>query len=243
VVDTDSVPTMHTEPSEDLLASLTRYTQGREGATGSIPAVPDQAAPGLPTRAPGTGSAIPTRGDIGTTAPPLPPHMPGIPTRGDIGAGAAARGAPGQGAGAAPAGPGGPGNPPPAWLTATPPPAPPPPRRPATTGSNSTLGSLLAGLSQPGFSPGPPASGHAPPAPPPGGGAGVTSGGLTRRVRGAQMPTTNPVAVRRPSSGPDPAAPPPPGRTPPPTRSADAVYSFLTNFSAGVQRGLDETRR
>jgi hypothetical protein len=57
------------------------------------------------------------------------------------------------------------------------------------------------------------------------------------------MPTTNPVAVRRPSSGPDPAAPPPPGRTPPPTRSADAVYSFLTNFSAGVQRGLDETRR
>jgi hypothetical protein len=56
------------------------------------------------------------------------------------------------------------------------------------------------------------------------------------------MPTTNPVAVRRPSSGPATAAPPP-GRTPPPTRSADAVYSFLTNFSAGVQRGLDETRR
>ena len=50
--------------------------------------------------------------------------------------------------------------------------------------------------------------------------------------------------VRRPSTGPVPAAAPPPGRTPPPpTRSADAVYSFLTNFSAGVQRGLDETRR
>jgi hypothetical protein len=25
--------------------------------------------------------------------------------------------------------------------------------------------------------------------------------------------------------------------------SADAVYSFLTSFSAGVQRGLDESRR
>jgi hypothetical protein len=25
-------------------------------------------------------------------------------------------------------------------------------------------------------------------------------------------------------------------------RSADAVYSFLTSFTAGVQRGLDESR-
>jgi hypothetical protein len=33
-----------------------------------------------------------------------------------------------------------------------------------------------------------------------------------------------------------------PSQTPPPARSADAVYSFLTNFSAGVQRGIDETR-
>ena len=57
------------------------------------------------------------------------------------------------------------------------------------------------------------------------------------------MPNTNPVGVRRQAAGPAtaPAAPQPP-RSPEPTRSADAVYSFLTNFSAGVQRGLDETR-
>jgi hypothetical protein len=30
---------------------------------------------------------------------------------------------------------------------------------------------------------------------------------------------------------------------PEPTRSADDVYGFLTSFTAGVQRGLDETRR
>jgi hypothetical protein len=80
----------------------------------------------------------------------------------------------------------------------------------------------------------------------------MTSGGLTRRVRGAQLPTTNPLAVRR-AAGPaaaapgggfaPPAAPAMPPRTPPEARSADAVYSFLTNFSAGVQRGLDETRQ
>jgi hypothetical protein len=74
----------------------------------------------------------------------------------------------------------------------------------------------------------------------------MTSGGLTRRVRGAQLPTTNPLAVRRNASeslaGMAAPMPPMPVRTPPPARSADAVYSFLTNFSAGVQRGLDETR-
>jgi hypothetical protein len=45
---------------------------------------------------------------------------------------------------------------------------------------------------------------------------GITSGGLTRRVRGAQMPATQPLSLRRsggdghpPASGPPPAAPPP----------------------------------
>jgi hypothetical protein len=48
------------------------------------------------------------------------------------------------------------------------------------------------------------------------------------------------VAAATPAMPAMPAMPP---RTPPPARSADAVYSFLTNFSAGVQRGLDETRQ
>jgi hypothetical protein len=79
----------------------------------------------------------------------------------------------------------------------------------------------------------------------------MTAAGLARRVRGAQMPTTSPHQVRR--TGPQPAAPsgargpqlqPPPAlRGSPASPSADAVYSFLTSFSAGVQRGLDESRR
>jgi hypothetical protein len=34
----------------------------------------------------------------------------------------------------------------------------------------------------------------------------------------------------------------PPAQAPRQPRSADDVYSFLTSFSAGVQRGLDETQ-
>ena len=80
--------------------------------------------------------------------------------------------------------------------------------------------------------------------------AGGTDAGppLTRRVRGAQMPTTNPMSLRR-MTGEHPVAPggptaQPPDRAQPPrqTRSADDVYSFLTSFTAGVQRGLDDSR-
>jgi signal transduction histidine kinase len=87
--------------------------------------------------------------------------------------------------------------------------------------------------------PPPPASsaGPVPPAPP-----------LTRRVRGAQMPTTDPMLVRRarfPGNGPQPARSAAPSRSPAAPddgrRSPDDVYSFLTSFTAGVQRGLDET--
>ncbi len=135
--------------------------------------------------------------------------------------------------------------PPPA---APPPAAPPPapPRRPA----GAPLGGLAAGLS--GLSPFDPrgagSGDHSAPAGDPG---GTTTGGLTRRVRGAQLPNANPVSLRRadgpPSAGPAPApagpgmaAPAP--RTPQQKQSADAVYSFLTSFTAGVQRGLDEAR-
>jgi signal transduction histidine kinase len=104
--------------------------------------------------------------------------------------------------------------------------------------------------------------GGAPPAPRPptaaprtGGPTGPAPGGgteagppLTRRVRGAQMPPTNPMSVRR-QTGEHPATPggpagqpPDPGRQPRQTRSADDVYSFLTNFTAGVQRGLDDSQ-
>jgi hypothetical protein len=74
-------------------------------------------------------------------------------------------------------------------------------------------------------------------------GGGLTTGGLTRRVRGAQLPQTQPVRMHRgPDVGaPRPAAPTtPPLRTPEQRRRADDVYSFLSSFTAGVQRGLNE---
>jgi hypothetical protein len=86
-------------------------------------------------------------------------------------------------------------------------------------------------------------------------GDATTAGGLTRRVRGAQLPSTEPLRMHRPpvDDGPPPAPPlsPPeavvrrvaPQRTPEQRRAADEVYSYLSNFSAGVQRGLDESSR
>ena len=82
-----------------------------------------------------------------------------------------------------------------------------------------------------------------------------TPSGLQRRVRGAQMPTTEPVNLRRgggtqgpPSRGAADSRPARRGPTPEPPesngdhRAADEVYGFLSSFSAGVQRGLDEAR-
>jgi HAMP domain-containing protein len=99
------------------------------------------------------------------------------------------------------------------------------------------------------------------------GNGGRTRGGLTRRVRGAQVPSTHPLHVRR-SGGPTPASPTwpaaggPPQERPPASggrgaagdggeagergaggeRQANDVYSFLSTFRAGVQRGLDQAR-
>ncbi len=93
-----------------------------------------------------------------------------------------------------------------------------------------------------------------PPAPVPGGPPPETAGGLTRRVRGAQIPTTEPIALRR-SPGPAAAEPTPwspsPAAAPPvgvghagdQPRSADAVYSLLTAFTNGVQRGFQDLGR
>jgi signal transduction histidine kinase len=68
-----------------------------------------------------------------------------------------------------------------------------------------------------------------PPEPP----AGKSTARLARRVPGAQRPDTTPPRLsRRSQRPPTPGAP----------HSADDVYSFLTNFSSGVQHGLDRTR-
>jgi hypothetical protein len=70
------------------------------------------------------------------------------------------------------------------------------------------------------------------------------------------MPNTSPLSLHHttgeyPVAGSAPAQQAGmPGRAAPPseptwrhgTRSADDVYSFLTSFTAGVQRGLDDTR-
>ncbi|HMG44446.1 MAG TPA: nitrate- and nitrite sensing domain-containing protein [Acidimicrobiales bacterium] len=96
-----------------------------------------------------------------------------------------------------------------------------------------------------------------------------TASGLARRVAGAQMPQTQPVGLRRqqqppppPPSAPQPRAAAPShnqdhrrgndGTRPPrdvtssdtqrDPRTAKDVYGFLSSFSAGVQRGLDEAR-
>ncbi|HEX5366060.1 MAG TPA: hypothetical protein VFW63_05280, partial [Acidimicrobiales bacterium] len=106
----------------------------------------------------------------------------------------------------------------------------------------------------------------------------ATSGGLARRVRGAQLPSNQPLNLRR-RRGDHPPTPPEgygrgerdelygqgPGdeqadgyanglssrrRTAPETgagghhnSTAHSVYGFLTSFTQGVQRGLEEARR
>ncbi len=71
---------------------------------------------------------------------------------------------------------------------------------------------------------------------PPPAGAPVPATGLARRVRGAQLPSAGPVSVRRaPARAPYGAEWQQP--------AADDVYRFLTDFTTGVQRGLDAARR
>jgi hypothetical protein len=50
-------------------------------------------------------------------------------------------------------------------------------------------------------------------------------------------------AARPSERAPAPSADRPRERTPEQRRAADDVYSFLTSFTAGVQRGLDESGR
>jgi signal transduction histidine kinase len=151
------------------------------------------------------------------------------------------------------------------WTAPAAPPAPPGPEGPAG----------------PGAPPGrPPLAGRPAPGGPPEG--GQTSSGLARRVRGAQMPVTQPLNLRRPQEHPQSGG----GGYRRDDRAADGqghmrgygnwngnanshsnghnnghgnrldgagdqdessaartVYGFLTSFTQGVQRGLDEARR
>jgi len=88
---------------------------------------------------------------------------------------------------------------------------------------------------------------------------GTTASGLSRRVRGAQLPSTQPLSLRRSreDAGSDNrdygrddhgAASGNGDAVSGDTASGDSgpakdVYSFLSSFTAGVQRGLDEARR
>jgi signal transduction histidine kinase len=148
-------------------------------------------------------------------------------------------------------------------------PAAPPPPEPASPAGDGDRGwTVPPQLLHPGT---PPARGGDP------GAGGQTAGGLTRRVRGAQLPATQPLSVRR-------AQEPPSrgdggyrrddhstvadftstlgnrngngnGSTNGHTNGRDGVggdhessaardvYGFLTSFTQGVQRGLDDARR
>ncbi|HET6951161.1 MAG TPA: ATP-binding protein [Acidimicrobiales bacterium] len=112
------------------------------------------------------------------------------------------------------------------------PPAGPAPQPPGTRSPRGN-GEALAGHGRPNESAAPD------------GGMAPEGNELARRVRGAQMPTTAPHAVRRSDRmTARPAAPSatPPQRTPEQEEAADSVYRYLTMFSAGIERGLKETR-
>jgi signal transduction histidine kinase len=113
--------------------------------------------------------------------------------------------------------------------------------------------------------PGPQGPARGAPIPPPGAPEPTrTASGLTRRVRGAQLPSQEPLSLRRTAEDPRAsdgagyghvrglrprgggngqgnghAA----GDARHDDSSARDVYSFLTSFTAGVQRGLDEVQR
>jgi hypothetical protein len=216
-------------PSDDLLSALSRHTANLQGG---------------PEGGPATGPVPPARGP---QAPwPGPPPPAGPPTRPTSGVydptGRHDRPSPGD---ARHGGPAPPSQPPAGWGDAN------SGEQPAARWGDANGGPLPrrrpagpAGSVPP--APAAPASPPSGPAPP-----------LTRRVRGAQMPNPSPLSLRRttgehPVTRPTaPMAPTPPMPTaagsgsdePEPTRSADDVYGFLTSFTAGVQRGLEETRR
>ena len=285
---------------DSLIQTLSQYTTQLHDQVNSSPAAPFTSKPITSMHPPAppapTAPAAPAA-HVGSGAPPLSPatgtpalkHLPPFPTTPPRGLSF-----PPPGPGPSPALPGT-GN------GAPLPPRPPLPQRgPAAPASPPAAPEVPAAFSPRPFAPpfgaeppapGAPANPPGPPgqpplAPPPPPGDQTTAAGLTRRVRGAQLPNTQTVKLRRGESGagpgagigpsspaPAPRTPPPggpfvrtptgqtpavraPGRGPAPTptpaptsaegwaseRSAKDVYGFLSDFTAGVQRGLDETQ-
>ena len=240
------------------------------GRPGRPPAAPSPARPG----APGRRCPVPRAAPAACPARPRPggppPGGPGQP------------GAPGPGRAAQPAGAPAtrarPGRPPAQPVPAHRPPArrrrPGRPRRPRRCPARSRpRGPATCGRAWPRSPPAPSgpsvpgarlASRSRPPGPvPTPARGGLTEGGLARRVRGAQLPTTQPLSLRR-SGAIEPNVTRPACRAPAAgyghadrnaagNGNGDAangdggpakdVYSFLSSFTAGVQRGLDEARR
>jgi signal transduction histidine kinase len=220
-------------PSDDLLAALSRHadTLGKSGSHQAVggtgvfdspsPVQPaavagasvfDAPAP-VPAPAPAPGSTVFDRaGDPGLTAP--------VPQVGaDAEPAPAARGR----------------------FTLDPGPAD---AEPEPSGARGALRRRLGRDARP--EPETPPAAHAPAAPAapapapapaaaPAPGTATTRSGLARRVRGSNMPDTNPLAVRRrdrgAGAGPVPDAP---------QHSPNDVYGFLTSFTSGVQKGLDD---
>jgi signal transduction histidine kinase len=219
--------------------------------TGPVPAVPT--APAGPARPPASAPVAHASGDRIRPPAAMPLRIPGAGIVLPAGATGPARPTPGPNA----PGPGLPRRPIPMGPAGPHAPAGPA-ARPVPTGApppalwpRSGAGRLGGGATRP-----------APPRPddrtlldalgryaPPGGDVGGRGPGparppttpLTQRVRGAQLPQTRVVRLRGDGSGPMP----PGGARPSAAAHASAadVQSLLTNFSAGVQRGLAESRR
>ena len=273
------------EPSDDLLATLSSYAARRppsQGVPGTgVPAAAppggNGGAPPLPSRGgrmpdapspvarttfttgpvpavPGPSPAGPPPGR--STGPvPAAPGAPGAPDRPGAPAGPAAPRGPGI-----PGGPDGPGGPVPVGSPAgaggpTGPGGPPSGDLWASLSTLATGPRPAIGGPRPSARSGPATPGPAarPPADP--GSGGTTPGGLARRVRGAQLPTAQPLSLRRGTGEPAPAPAAGYGRGDRGARAGNGdvaggdggpakdVYSFLSSFTAGVQRGLDEARR
>jgi signal transduction histidine kinase len=224
-------------PSGDLLDALSSHANRLKGQGGGPGARSAAASAGewAPPSGPPSAGASPYPGDptrpVGSAAPPPfgPPSVAGgrppLPSR----PGGSRSGGGRRGSSTTPTAPTAP--------TSRPRPAAPdasdrdPVRAFLASGAATTPGATFAGR-----------AGKVPATTP----GETTSSGLARRVRGAQLPTTKPRSLRRDGGEQQPQQQQG-TRQPPPSRSGEAaaedVYGFLSSFTKGVQRGLDESRQ
>jgi len=212
--DADAVAGTH--PTGDLLAALSRLAGDRTGE--HPPVLPGEAPSGAPAAGSWSSGEAPSGSWPPFAAAPgaAPGSAPSVPPQ--SGPAPSAPAPPGP----EPSGPEPSGPPPPFVAAPGPAPAPPEvPPPPADAWGSSPVDTPLA----------PRGPGSIPPPQP-----------LARRTRGAQMPSTEPLAVRR--TGREAASTPGSAVQPPPEvrRTANDVYSLLTSFTAGVRRGLDEAK-